>query len=153
MTKATLDELVKKTTIKFPEPGTAHQVEMLLGYIAETTRHIVDYDVTMRMNKVNCSIEPTLTSVKISGMLKPDYQKVFYDEDVAAAYFRCVTTPENPLLFSSIEFDTIPGYAFDEHNPALREFWNTAQKTAEKFYKSPAGMTFWPQLQSPSSIQ
>jgi len=131
MAQGSLDDMLEKSTIRFPEPLTINETRKLLGYIAKTLPANINYHTSQHFSiyaeNKRVADEPGTPSV--TGTIRS------LKETFAADSFSSKPSDEDITRISSLRFSPMPGYELSEHRPEVVKLWKDVKTLAEAYFK------------------
>lgn len=130
MSQGSIDDMLEKSTIRFPEPLTINEARKLLGYIAKTLPANINYYTSQHFSiyaeNKRVAEEPGTPSV--TGTIRS------LKETFAADSFSSVPADDTPKI-SSLRFSPIPGYELSEHSAEVVKLWKDVKTLAAAYFK------------------
>jgi len=128
--EVSLDDILEKSTVRFSEPLTIHEIKKLLEYIAKTLPARISYHASQHFfiygkNEGDLT-EPGTPSV--TGTIAS------LNEIFATDSFSSVPSDGIPKI-SLLRFSPIPGYTLTEHRLEIVSLWEDVKTLAEAYFR------------------
>ena len=128
----TLDDILEKSTIQFPEPLSLQEAQDLLQYIAENLpadiHYLASYHSVFRTKDHKATKEDG--TVDITGDIKR------LDKDLAFDSFRMHPSDQDCTRMSALCFERIQGYELREYRPEVIRLWDDVRATIQKYFEN-----------------
>jgi len=125
-----LQEVIERSEIGFPEDLNLEQAETLLGYIAQNLPADISYHGSYHGNFSRGSYSKSKDgSFSIGGMIS----KIMGDS-LAFDSFESKVSDRDYTKISAIRFIKIPGYELGEYRPEAVELWDDVRKTVVQWF-------------------
>ena len=125
-----IERIIKETTIEFERPLDLKNVRRLFLYIAKNLPGSVRYTVESKEIIERLYRHPMTDfeqkSISINGSI---------DVIGTGGIFKCESPQDNHLLINTLKFDSIPGYDYEEHQPAETKLWGDVRRLISDYFK------------------
>jgi len=131
MAQGSLDDMLKKSTIRFPEPLAVNETRKLLGYIAKTLPANINYHTAQHFSiyAENKRVVSEPGTLSVTGTIRSLKESMAFDS------FSSVPSDEDIARISSLRFSLIPGYELSEHDAEVVKLWKDVKTLAEAYFR------------------
>ena len=129
----TIEEIMKKTIIKFPRPIGRKDSENLFCYLSgKLPANIsgkVEYFKSFRYDEKNESV------VEENGTLKLTATIYSLKDGTVCDYLESRPWDEDTSLISAIAFHMVPGWESSDYRPKVQKFWDQVRGLVNKYFE------------------
>ncbi|MEK6879925.1 MAG: hypothetical protein AABY22_09975 [Nanoarchaeota archaeon] len=130
----TIEEVVKKSTIKFPKNMSLNQAESLIVYIAKKLPAIVNYTISQQITDGYYTDSKEFFrskgTAKIRGARNQSTKPFTFDS------FTFKHSVRNNSTFSLMQFELTPDWELSEYRPEVRKLWDDIRKIINEYFHS-----------------
>jgi hypothetical protein len=128
-----VDELTEASTISLPRPLSLDEAETLLRYLAEKLPGRINYHIS-RHRSVYDSEAPGGFTVT-DGTIDVSVMIAMSEKSHTSDSLQIRTGDGEIGTLSVMQFQTIPGYEFEEHRPEVRALWARTKALVAEYFR------------------
>jgi hypothetical protein len=126
----TLDEILKRATIPFPEPLEIEGIDRFIEHLAHYLQARINYSVKKdgNANALRGGVYLTeTTSISLEGTITTS--------DASDSFSSGRDIAQSRLQIHQLQFSIIPGYQLQEYRPATIVLWDRTREVVNNYFE------------------